>query len=109
MTARALEEWIGKDADTDIPPRVKVRIVDRQDNRCDECKRPFGARLKPEFDHRPALVNSGENRESKIVAVCEHCHADRTSGDVAEKSKTYKLRAKYLGIDLKPKWKRGFR
>lgn len=106
MTARPLDEWIGSDGQA-IPPRVKVRIALRQEGRCDGCRRKFDTRLKPEFDHRPALINGGENRESKIVAVCSACHSERTADDISEKSYTYRHTADRLGIDLKPKRKWG--
>lgn len=98
MTERPVPEWIGTKPETPLPPRVKLRIVLRQHGRCDGCGRKFDPKLKPEFDHRPALVNGGQNRESMIVAVCHECHSARTKEDVAEKSKVYALQAKHLGI-----------
>lgn len=108
---RTVEEWIGKDASSAIPPRVKVRIMERQKCRCHGCTRLLGGRLKPEFDHRPALINSGQNRESMIVAVCAECHSGRTKSDLAEKAKVYAVRSKHLGIKPpKRKWgSRSFR
>lgn len=98
MSERQVPEWIGATADSAIPPRVKVRITLRQNGRCDGCQRKFDPKLKPEFDHRPALVNGGQNRESMIVAVCHECHSARTKEDVAEKSKVRTLQAKRFGI-----------
>lgn len=106
MTPRSVEEWVGKTPETPIPPRVQLRIMDRQNCRCNGCGRELGLKLKAQFDHRPALINGGEHRESKIVAVCAECHSERTADDVAEKSETYHMRAKHLGIELKQK--RGF-
>jgi 5-methylcytosine-specific restriction protein A len=34
MTPRALPEWIGKTADSAVPARVRVRIFDRYEGRC---------------------------------------------------------------------------
>lgn len=96
FTGRAVPEWIGMHPDSAIPDRVKLRIFDRQGGRCDGCKRKFDAKLPPEYDHRPALKNSGQNRESMIFAVCHECHSARTRDDVAEKSETTSIRLKFI-------------
>ncbi len=110
MTAigpRTVAEWIGATPDTSIPDRVKDRILQRQDDRCVDCKRPFGYKLKAEFDHDPALINGGENRESKIFARCEPCHDLKFPADVAEKSKTYHRRIdRMLPKQPKHRWSR---
>jgi 5-methylcytosine-specific restriction protein A len=104
MTAREVSEWIGRTPDTPVPPRVKDRILKRQEDKCQYCGRPFSARLKPIFDHRPALINGGENRESKTFAGCEFCHTPLTEADVAEKSKVADVRKKNLGLIEKRPW-----
>ena len=106
MNPRLIPEWIGATPDTPIPDRVKDRILRRQDDRCFDCKRPFGHKLKAEFDHDPALINGGENRERKIFARCEQCHDLKFPDDVAEKSKTYYRRVSRM---LPKKEKRSWR
>lgn len=98
--ARSVKEWIGKTDDTPVPTRVKLRILKRQGDTCagDDCSVVFSARTKPEFDHRPALANGGENRESKIFALCHPCHAKLFPGDMAERAKTDAIKAKHLGL-----------
>lgn len=105
FTGRAVPEWIGRDPATAIPDRVKLRIYDRQGARCDGCGRKFDAKLPPEYDHRPALKNSGQNRESMIVAVCHECHSARTKDDVAEKSETASMRLKHI-LPKQSRWGR---
>lgn len=96
--SRPLPEWKGRTDTTRIPPRVKDRICARQNDCCDECGLPFDAKRKAEFDHRPALINGGENRESMIVAVCSLCHRARTKADVAEKAGVASRRKNRLGF-----------
>lgn len=96
--ARAVSEWVGRDPDTPIPLRVKLRICARQNGLCASCNRAFDATLRPEFDHNPALINGGANRESLINAICRPCHRLRTNTDVAEKSRTNRIKAKHLGL-----------
>lgn len=99
MGARATPEWIGKHPDTPVPLRVKLRILGRQNNRCTGCTRKFGGGwAKAQFDHRPALINGGQNRESMIEAVCKTCHEPRTKADIQEKAYVADLRAKHLGL-----------
>ena len=94
--ARENKEWFGARPGTQPPPRVKLRIVERAGFKCHDCFRCFNEKLKPEFDHRPALILGGENRESQIFAVCPECHSQKTKRDVAAKSLTAKKRKDLL-------------
>lgn len=43
-----------------------------------------------QVDHKIALINGGEHRESNLEPLCDKpCHALKTGKDVAEKSKVY--------------------
>jgi hypothetical protein len=54
------------------------------------------------MDHRPALVNGGENREGMIEAVCATCHLDRTRQDQGEKARADLRTDQRLGIVRAP-------
>lgn len=98
MTGRTVDEWIGKTPDTPIPPRVKLRILDRQGHRCAITGIPFGPKFQPEFDHEIALANGGENRESNLRAIIAQEHKKKTAQDVKAKSKSARIRKKRLGL-----------
>lgn len=100
--ARKVEEWIGEHDDQEIPARVKLRIILRSKGRCVQCQRKFDAKLKPQMDHRPALINGGEHRESKIFATCAACHSAFTKLDRKEKTQRESGERKRYGLD-KPK------
>jgi 5-methylcytosine-specific restriction enzyme A len=111
MTTRALPEWIGSTPDTKIPPRVKLRVFERNNGIC-QCG--CGAKINAgrgdawQTDHIIAIVNGGENRESNLRTLLEDCHKPKTAADVAVKSKTYRMRARHLGI-RKPRTIRAWR
>ena len=109
MTARSVPEWIGKTPDTPIPPRVKVRIYDRARGRCEVCAVWIGAGNEWDADHRVALVNGGENRESNLQCLCSWCHSTKTRRDVAEKSRVVQRRKTHLGIRKAKQPIRGWR
>lgn len=98
MTARFIPEWIGKTPDSAIPPRVKLRVWERQGGRC----ALTGKKIQPgdrwEVDHIVALVNGGENREGNLQVVLATAHKVKTRADVAEKAKVARLREKHLGM-----------
>ncbi len=96
--SRATDEWIGKDDDTAIPPRVKARIFDRDKKHCRHCTNPISGSRLPAYDHIIALINGGENRESNIQLLCVDCHKPKTRADVAEKSRVSRKKMKFLGI-----------
>lgn len=95
---RAVEEWIGKNDDVAIPPRVKLRIVERARASCQECGRGIGGKLLPAFDHIKALVNGGEHRENNLQLLCHECHGAKTKMDVKIKAKVARIRKRNLGI-----------
>lgn len=96
--SRTVAEWVGRNDDTPIPPRVKDRVLERQEYRCATCPAPFGPKVRPEFDHRLALINGGENREGNIQALCALCHAPKSKRDVAQKKKDASVRQAHHGI-----------
>lgn len=99
--SRSVAEWIGKDDDTAIPPRVKIRVFDKHDGKCAHCGRSIYGRLLACFDHIIALINGGQNRESNLQLLCSECHAGKTGQDAHTKSVTYKKRIKHLGLKSK--------
>jgi hypothetical protein len=97
--SRELPEWVGKDSDAAIPPRVRVRIFDHYDGRCCcGCNRKIMAGEAWQCDDRIALINGGERRESNLWPLLTEHHKNKTRVDVAIKSQTYKRRARHLGI-----------
>lgn len=98
MTARSVPEWIGKTPDTPAPPRVRVRVWDRERGRCHKCERKIPTGDKWILEHRQALINSGENRESNLCLTCEWCLPEKNREDLAIKSKTARVRSRHLGI-----------
>lgn len=110
MTARAVEEWIGKTPDTAIPPRVRLRVWTRCDGKCGECGRKIRTGESWIVEHLIALVNGGLNRENNLGITCGWCKPVKDAADVAEKSKVASVRKKHLGL-IAPKRKmqgRGF-
>lgn len=94
---RAVPEWIGKDDNEAIPPRVRARVFLAHDGKCQEC----GVKITGKrwiCDHRIAIINGGANRESNLGPIHEACDKTKTASDVAEKSRVARKRMKFLGI-----------
>ena len=107
--SRAVEEWIGQTSDSRIPPRVRLRVFYRDSGICQcGCQRLIYAGEKWQTDHRIALVNGGENRESNLRTLLAKHHATKTKADVAEKSHVYRKQSNHLGIK-KPRTIRSWR
>lgn len=99
---RALPEWIGKTPDSAVPPRVRVRIFQRYDGRCQcGCNRPIRAGEAWDCEDTIAIINGGQRRESNLKPWLTEHHKGKTAQDVAEKSRVYRKRAKHLGVDLR--------
>lgn len=99
MTRRTVPDWQGKTPDASIPPRVRLRVIDRQQGRCAHCDRKLGmAGERIDIDHITALANGGEHAEPNLQALCAPCHGLKTGADVAEKARVDRKRKKHLGL-----------
>ena len=95
---RSVPEWIGSSPDAAIPPRVRIRIFEREGGICHLSGRKIGPSDKWDADHKVAICNGGEHRESNLFPALRDKHREKTAEDVAEKSMIARKRAKHLGI-----------
>ena len=104
---RSLKEWFGDTPDTQPPPRVRLRVLEKYDFRCDAADRGCGRKIRPgdawTLDHIKALINAGENREQNLHPLCSWCNPLKNAADVAEKSAVYVRGLSYNGIKPKPR------
>jgi 5-methylcytosine-specific restriction protein A len=90
---RTVTEWIGRNDDADPPTSCKLRILDKQDGRCNTCGVRFDVKTKAQYDHRTPLWLSGENRETNLQALCSPCHGKKTATEATIRGKVNRLRA----------------
>ena len=106
---RSVEEWIGRTPDSAIPPRVRMRVWERDGGRCQcGCNRTIRAGEKWDTDHTIALINGGENKEANLRTLLREHHRAKTAEDVAEKAAVYRKRVGYIG-PKKPRTIRSWR
>lgn len=96
--ARSVPEWTGRTPDAKIPARVALRVFEREGGICYLSGIKIRPGMKWELDHRIALINGGEHRESNLFPVLKDKHREKSKDDVALKSKIARVRAKNLGI-----------
>jgi 5-methylcytosine-specific restriction protein A len=97
--SRSVKEWIGRNDDTQVPPRVLLRIFLRHEGRCQcGCGRIIRTGEVWHADHRIALINGGENRETNLQPVLAEHHKCKTREDVAQKSRSYRRQLRHAGI-----------
>ncbi len=97
--ARSVAPWVGKTDDTPAPPRVRLRVFEREEGRCHACSRKIQAGERWTLEHRIAIINGGRNAENNLCLTCPNCLPDKNAADVAEKSKVARIRKKHLGLD----------
>ena len=116
---RSVKEWRGATDDSPVPPRVRLRIIERQENRCVLCTREITRQNPAEIDHRVPLILGGQNAEHNLWALCAvPCHQDKTKSEVKVKAKVAKARMAKAGIkqtsrnpvpgSKASKWKRAY-
>lgn len=99
---REVAEWVGKTDDTPCPPRVRLRVFDRDKGICQcGCTIKIQAGDKWETDHLIAIALGGANAENNLRTLLAAHHKLKTRSDVAEKSTNYRVRAKHLGLTTK--------
>lgn len=95
--SRAVPEWIGKTDDAPVPQRVRLRVLDKFNKCCAGCGVSLIGR-RWTCDHKIALINSGENRETNLQPLGDACcNPKKNAADVAQKSRNYKTRARHYG------------
>ena len=103
MTGRALPEWVGSTPDAKVPPRVRLRIFEREGGRC----WLSGRKIMPgdvwQLDHKIALINGGAHAEFNLFPALDAPHRAKTNEDLKIKSKVARVRAKHLGVYPKSK------
>ena len=106
MTKRGTDEWIGKTPDQKIPPRVRLRVFEAFGGICAETGRKIMPGDDWDCDHRIALANGGEHRESNLRPVLREAHRAKTAEDVRLKAKIERVRKKHVGAAQKPAYAR---
>ncbi len=105
---RTVPEWIAENDDQAVPQRVELRIFQKHNGICPICTRALRAG-QWDCDHKIALENGGEHRESNLQPVCHApCHRDKTKADRKLKAKADRTGKRAAGI-RKPRTIRAWR
>lgn len=94
---RRVPEWIADHPDQKIPQRVRVRVFNAYNGVCALSGRKIQVGDKWECDHKRALINGGEHRESNLQPVLSSEHKAKTRADVKAKADAYRIRSKHIG------------
>jgi 5-methylcytosine-specific restriction protein A len=98
---REVPEWIGKTDDTPAPPRVRLRVFEKDKGIC-QCGCGIKINGKPwDTDHIVAIINGGENRESNLRTLLRDHHKIKTAADVAEKARVVRKRMASIGLKVR--------
>lgn len=97
--SRSVSEWVGSNPDAKVPPRVRARIFLREGGRCHLSGRTIRSGEPWDLDHKIALINGGEHRESNLYPALKDKHREKTAEDVREKSIIARKRMKHFGIE----------
>jgi 5-methylcytosine-specific restriction enzyme A len=94
---RQVDEWQGKTDDARIPDRVRLRVFQKTQGRCQMCQ----CLLVPgkwDVDHIIAIAAGGEHRELNLQPLCSGCHVGKTRQDIKTKAKIQRQAKKAAGI-----------
>lgn len=100
---RSVPEWVADHDDQAIPPRVKLRIWEREGGKCYLTGRKIRPSEPFQYDHVIALCNGGRHAENNIRLALSEPHRAKTDDDLAIKSKITRQRQKHLGVYPKSK------
>ena len=95
---RTTPEWVGSTDDARVPPRVRLRIFNAHSGVCYLSGRKIMPADKWELEHKTALCNGGEHRESNLAPALVAPHKEKTKSDVKLKAKIDRIRKRHLGI-----------
>lgn len=101
---RTVKEWIGKNDDIPVPPHVRLRIFERENGICHISGRKITPADQWDLDHKRALCNGGQHRESNLFPAIRSKHREKTAEDVAERATVDRKKSKHLGIKAPSQW-----
>jgi 5-methylcytosine-specific restriction protein A len=97
---RTVKEWVGDNANTRAPQKVKDRVADRTDKCCTIC----GIRVYRggQIDHAIRIkdwLGTEEaphgNRETNLQFLCKPCHGKKTSGEATAGAKVNRIKKRH--------------
>ena len=96
MTPRPVKEWIGKRPESMPGKLVLLRLYSRQNGICAcGCNRVMNLnRDKIDCDHKLALIDGGENRESNLQLMLHEHHQAKTAAEATVRSEARNHQAK---------------
>lgn len=95
---RSTETWVATHDDQSIPPRVRLRVFEREQGRCHRCRRKLGPSDRWSIEHMIALANGGRHAEDNMAISCAWCKPLKDAEDVAIKAKGARIRARHVGV-----------
>ncbi len=95
--ARKVKEWVGKSDDSRPPPRVLRRIFEREGGVCHISGRKIAPGERWQADHKIAIINGGENKESNLFPALIEPHKEKTRRDLDEKKRIAALVISNIG------------
>jgi 5-methylcytosine-specific restriction protein A len=99
---RNVKEWVGRNPDSKIPPRVRLRVFEAHGGVCHLSGRKIAAGEPWDCDHIIALINGGEHRETNLAPALRDKHREKTAADVAEKATVARKAKANLGLKPAP-------
>ena len=101
---RTVPEWIGKTDDAKVPDRVRLRVWLDNEGICWLSKRKIRPGEPWELEHKIALCNGGQHRETNLAPALVDKHKEKTAADVAEKAMIDRKRKRHIGIRPKSRF-----
>lgn len=101
--SRSVAEWIGRTDDSKVPPKVRLRIFNRENGVCYLSGVKIVAGQAWELEHKiplaskPGLV-SGLHREFNLFPALVAPHKEKTAREATERAKSDRMAMANLGI-----------
>lgn len=95
---RTIPEWVGKTDDAKVPDRVRLRVWLDHEGICWLSKRKIRTGEPWDLEHKVALCNGGQHRETNLAPALRDKHRAKTAADVAERAMIDRKRKADLGI-----------
>lgn len=104
-TARAVKEWIGKSPDDwPPPPRVQLRLLERQHGKCAITGRKFQVGDEKRMDHKLPQADGGVNRESNLQWILDDAaHKPKSKAEAKVRKRVRKRAKTHAGLKAPPK------